>query len=161
MSERISSTEHYLNIADTVSERSTCLRRKYGAIIVINGEVIATGYNGAPRRRKNCTDIGTCVREKMNIPRGQRYEICRSVHGEANAIISAARRDMIGGTLYLSGRDSKTNELVDAAEPCSMCKRLIINAGLSIVIINDPTGFKMTNVAKWIDEDDTIPSERY
>ena len=128
---RISKTEYYLGIADAVSVRSTCLRRKFGAIIVKNDEIIATGYNGSPRGRKTCMDIGTCVREQANVPHGQRYELCGSVHAEANCIISAARRDMIGGTLYLVGRDA--NGLVEA-RPCLMCERLIINAGIAKVV---------------------------
>ena len=99
--ERISKENYYLDIAETVLERATCLRRVYGAIIVKNDEIISTGYNGAPRGRRNCVDMGFCTREAMQVPRGQRYELCRSVHAEANAIISASRRDMVGSTLYL------------------------------------------------------------
>ena len=99
--ERVSKRNYYLDIAQTVLERATCLRRVYGAIIVKNDEIISTGYNGAPRGRVNCSELGYCNREQLRIPSGQRYELCRSVHAEANAIISAARRDMIGGTLYL------------------------------------------------------------
>ena len=90
--ERISKENYYLDIAETVLERATCLRRVYGAIIVKNDEIISTGYNGAPRGRRNCVDMGFCTREAMQVPRGQRYELCRSVHAEANAIISASRR---------------------------------------------------------------------
>ena len=104
MDNRTSKQNYYLDIADAVLERSTCLRRKYGAIIVRNDEIISTGYNGAPRGRRNCSDIGTCTRETLRIPSGERYELCRSVHAEANAIISAARQDMIGASLYLVGR---------------------------------------------------------
>ena len=82
---------YYLDIAEAVASRGTCLRRNFGAIIVKNDQIVATGYTGAPRGRKNCSDLGYCLREKMNVPRGQRYELCRSVHAEANAIISAAR----------------------------------------------------------------------
>src|SRR5699024_685919 len=114
---------YYLDIAQTVLERGTCLRRNFGAIIVKNDEIISTGYVGAPRGRKNCCDLGYCTREKLGIPRGERYELCRSVHAEANAIISASRADMIGSTLYLVGRDYATKELVKEANPCAMCKR--------------------------------------
>ena len=107
---RISKENYYLNIAQTVLERATCLRRVYGAIIVKNDEIISTGYNGSPRGRKNCVDMGFCTREAMQVPRGERYELCRSVHAEANAIISASRRDMVGGTLYLVGRNAQTGE---------------------------------------------------
>ena len=98
---RIDKENYYLDIAETVLERSTCLRRCYGAIIVKNDEIVSTGYNGAPRGRKNCMDLGYCTREAMNVPSGERYELCRSVHAEMNAIISAARRDTLGATLYL------------------------------------------------------------
>ena len=101
--ERVSKRNYYLDIAQTVLERATCLRRVYGAIIVKNDEIISTGYNGAPRGRKNCVDLGYCTREQLKVPRGERYELCRSVHAEANAIISAQRRDMVGAT-HLSGR---------------------------------------------------------
>ena len=101
---RIDKENYYLDIAETVLERSTCLRRCYGAIIVKNDEIVSTGYNGAPRGRKNCMDLGYCTREAMNVPSGERYELCRSVHAEMNAIISAARRDTLGATLYLAGR---------------------------------------------------------
>ena len=130
MDNRTSKQNYYLDIADAVLERSTCLRRKYGAIIVRNDEIISTGYNGAPRGRRNCSDLGTCTRETLRIPSGERYELCRSVHAEANAIISASRQNMIGASLYLVGRDAATNELLSDAMSCSMCKRQIINAGI-------------------------------
>ena len=123
-------------------------------MIVKNDEVISTGYVGAPRGRKNCTDIGTCIRKQLSIPRGERYELCRSVHAEANAIISAARRDMAGGTLYLVGRDAPTGELLHDATSCSMCRRLIINAGLEKVVIRSTAEeFSVVDVADWIQEE--------
>ena len=133
--ERISKENYYLDIAETVLERATCLRRVYGAIIVKNDEIISTGYNGAPRGRKNCVDMGFCTREAMQVPRGQRYELCRSVHAEANAIISASRRDMVGSTLYLVGKDAQTGALLGDATSCAMCRRQVINAGISKVVI--------------------------
>lgn len=155
--ERISKENYYLNIAETVLERSTCLRRLYGAIIVKNDEIISTGYNGAPRGRANCSDLGYCSREAMKIPRGERYELCRSVHAEANAIISASRRDMAGGTLYLVGRDARTHELLSDATSCSMCRRLVINAGLEKVVIRKTeTDFEVVPVSDWIAEDDLL-----
>ena len=155
--ERISKENYYLNIAETVLERSTCLRRLYGAIIVKNDEIISTGYNGAPRGRANCSDLGYCSREAMKIPRGERYELCRSVHAEANAIISASRRDMAGGTLYLVGRDARTHELLSDATSCSMCRRLVINAGLERVVIRkSETDFEVVPVSDWIAEDDLL-----
>ncbi len=155
---RISKENYYLDIAQTVTERATCLRRVYGAIIVNNDEIISTGYNGAPRGRQNCVDLGCCAREAMQVPRGERYELCRSVHAEANAIISAARRDMAGGTLYLVGRDARTGELLGDADSCAMCRRQIINAGLARVIIRrTPTEYEVVPVENWIREDDSLP----
>lgn len=157
MDSRTSKENYYLDIADAVLERSTCLRRKYGAIIVRNDEIISTGYNGAPRGRKNCSDLGGCTRETLKIPSGERYELCRSVHAEANAIISASRRDMIGATIYLVGRDAKTNELLQDANSCSMCKRQIINAGIEKIVIREsPETFRVIPVSEWIENDDSI-----
>ena len=157
MDKRTSKIDYYLNIADTVSDRSTCLRRRYGAIIVRNDEIISTGYNGAPRGRRNCTDIGSCMRDVLNIPSGERYELCRSVHAEANAIISAARRDMLGGTLYLTGRYSKTGEICSDTTPCSMCRRLIINAGIKEVIARRADGEVVrTHVRDWVFNDESM-----
>ena len=155
---RISKDNYYLDIAQTVLERATCLRRVYGAIIVKNDEIISTGYNGAPRGRTNCVDLGFCAREAMNVPRGERYELCRSVHAEANAIISASRRDMAGGTIYLVGRDARTGALLGDATSCSMCRRQIINAGLARVVIRrTPEEFEVVDVREWIDADDSLP----
>ncbi|MBQ6906878.1 MAG: cytidine deaminase [Clostridia bacterium] len=151
---------YYLDIAETVLERGTCLRRNYGTIIVKNDEIISTGYTGAPRGRKNCIDMGVCRREKMNVPRGQRYELCRSVHSEANAIISASRRDMLGSTIYLAGKDMKTGELVHDASSCAMCKRMIINAGIKEVVIrNTKDTYTVVDVNEWIDNDETLTDE--
>ena len=147
MDARTSKENYYLDIADAVLERSTCLRRKYGAIIVRNDEIISTGYNGAPRGRRNCTDLGRCTREELKIPSGERYELCRSVHAEANAIISAARRDMLDATLYLAGRDAKTGETLHDTTSCSMCRRTIINAGIARVVIRrTATEFEVVDV---------------
>lgn len=150
---------YYLDIAETVLERGTCLRRNYGSIIVKNDEIISTGYTGAPRGRKNCNDLGFCKRAKMNVPRGTQYELCRSVHSEANAIISASRKDMIGSTLYLVGKEMKSRELVNNANSCDMCKRLIINAGIDRVIIRDTKSeYRIVLVSEWIEEDDSLES---
>lgn len=154
---RIDKTNYYLDLAETVSERCTCLRRHYGAVIVKNDEIISSGYVGSPRGRKNCSDLGYCVRESLNIPRGERYELCRSVHAEANAIISAARKDMLGGDLYLVGREARTGEYVENANCCSMCKRMIINAGIKRVIIrDDKTEYRVIDVDEWIENDETL-----
>lgn len=157
MDERRDKQNYYLDIADAVLERSTCLRRKYGAIIVRNDEIISTGYNGAPRGRRNCSDLGGCTREVLRIPSGERYELCRSVHAEANAIISASRRDMIGATIYLVGRDAATNELLHDAMSCSMCKRQIINAGIAQVVIRtDKDSYRTIPVSDWVENDDSV-----
>ena len=157
---RISKENYYLDIAETVLERATCLRRVYGAIIVKNDEIISTGYNGAPRGRQNCSDLGFCFREAMQVPRGERYELCRSVHAEANAIISASRRDMVGGDIYLVGRDAHTGELLSDATSCAMCRRLVINAGLKRVIIRKTKEeFEIVDVQEWIDNDDSVSEE--
>ena len=156
---RIDKENYYLDIAETVLERSTCLRRCYGAIIVQHDEIISTGYNGAPRGRKNCADLNYCTRAEMNIPSGQRYELCRSVHAEANCIISAARRDMLGATIYMLCRDPMTGELIPDSTSCSMCRRLIINAGIARIVIRDtPTDYRVVDVQKeWVEEDDSLP----
>ena len=129
---RTDKTNYYLDIAQTVCKRSTCLRRMYGAIIVLNDEIIATGYNGAPRGRANCVDIGKCLREAMKIPSGERYELCRSVHAEANLINAQAT-------------------------PCSMCRRLIINAGIETVVCRvGENEYTVTNVSEWVEQDDSL-----
>ncbi|MEG1028018.1 MAG: deaminase, partial [Oscillospiraceae bacterium] len=141
-------TNYYLDITETICERGTCLRRNFGAIIVVNDEIVSTGYTGAPRGRKNCCDLNYCIRQKLNIPRGERYELCRSVHAEANAIISASRKNMLGGILYLVGVEAATKQLVEEAAPCSMCKRLIINAGIDKVIARiSKTEYKVYEVS--------------
>ena len=160
--QRIEKENYYLDIAQTVLERSTCLRRCYGAIIVQNDEIVATGYNGAPRGRKNCCDLGYCMREKLQIPRGERYELCRSVHAEANAIISASRRECIGATIYLVGKEASTGKILGDATSCSMCRRMIINAGIERVVIRrTETEFSIVPVRQWIDEDDSIADLDY
>ncbi|MGM0378995.1 MAG: dCMP deaminase family protein [Bacillota bacterium] len=149
---------YYLDIAETILERGTCLRRNYGAVIVKNDEIISTGYTGAPRGRKNCIDLGICLRNEKDVPSGQRYELCRSVHAEANAIISAQRKDMLGSTLYLVGKEKKTDELIKDANSCMMCKRLIINAGVDTVIIRDTLDeYRKVKVVDWIYYDETLP----
>ena len=157
MRERRDKVNYYLDLAESVSQRGTCLRRNYGAVIVKNDEVISTGYVGAPRGRQNCSDLGYCLRTKMGIPRGERYELCRSVHAEANAIISASRRDMIGATLYLVGRNVDSGEYIENAVCCSMCKRLVINAGIERVIVrDDKENYRIISVADWIADDESL-----
>lgn len=155
--ERRDKINYYLDLAEVVAERGTCLRRNYGAVIVKNDEVISSGYVGAPRGRENCSDLGVCIREKLMIPRGERYELCRSVHAEANAIISAPRHEMVGSTLFLSGKDARTGEYVVNSNCCSMCKRMVINAGIEKVYVrDDEKNYREILVQDWIDNDDSI-----
>ncbi|MCL2857418.1 MAG: deaminase [Oscillospiraceae bacterium] len=149
---------YYLDIAEAVLERGTCLRRNFGAVIVKNDQIISTGYVGAPRGRRNCCDIGHCTRERLEIPRGERYEMCRSVHAEANAIIHAARADMIKSTLYLVGKEKDTGNYVKNASPCAMCRRMVMNAGISNVIVRN-TREEYANIVvldEWINNDDSL-----
>ena len=156
---RIDKKNYYLDIAGTVLERSTCMRKHYGAIIVQNDEIVSSGYNGAPRGRKNCGDLGYCAREAMNIPSGQRYELCRSVHAEANAIISASRREVLGASLYMVCRDPNTGDLIPGSTSCSMCRRLIINAGITRLVVRDtPTEYRVVDVVReWVECDESLP----
>ena len=155
--ERVSKINYYLDIAQTVAERSTCMRRMFGAIIVKDDSIISTGYNGAPRGRKNCNEIAFCIRDKLQIPRGERYEMCRSIHAEANAIIAAPRDQMLGSTLYMVCVDAKTGELSPGTCSCMMCKRQIINAGIEKVIIRDTkTDYREIMVQDWIENDDSL-----
>jgi len=148
-------TNYYLDIAQTVAERSTCLRRKFGCVIVNNDEIISTGYNGAPRGRINCDELQLCIRETMDIPRGERYEMCRSVHGEQNAVISAGRKDCLGGTLYIVGIDAITGHVEANVSSCMMCKRVIINSGISYVIARETENeYIIYDVEEWIKNDD-------
>jgi len=160
MDNRVSKINYYLDIAATVAERGTCMRKHYGAIIVKNDTIISTGYNGAPRGRCNCCDLGYCLREKLNIPRGERYELCRSVHAEANAIIAASRDQMLGSTIYMTCIDPKTGEVLSGVCSCGMCKRLIINAGIAQVIIRDTKAdYRIIDVREWIDNDDSLSGQ--
>jgi len=146
---------YYLDIAQAVAERGTCLRRLFGAVIVKNDTIISTGYAGAPRGRKNCCDIGSCLRQKYNIPSGERYELCRSVHAEANAIIAASREEMLGATLYLAATTIDRKEIIPGTTCCSMCKRLVINAGISTVIVRDTkSDYRVIDVeTEWVEND--------
>jgi len=126
---RMDRDTYYLKIAERVLERSTCLRRKYGAVMVKNDEIISTGYNGAPRGEYNCIETGICQRDELNIPKGERYELCRAVHAEQNAIISASRQEMLGSTIYIAGLDVKTGDSANPT-PCLLCRRMLINAGV-------------------------------
>ena len=154
---RIDKINYYLDIAETVIERSTCLRRNYGAIIVKYDQIISTGYNGAPRGRKNCSDLGFCMREKLNVPRGERYELCRSIHAEQNCIIAASTNDTLGAELYLVGKNADDGSYIEHANSCAMCKKMIINAGIVTVYIRDnKTEYRKISVADWIEYDDSL-----
>ncbi len=158
--ERVNKTNYYLDIAQTVAERSTCLRKHYGAIIVKNDTIISTGYNGAPRGRRNCTDLGRCIREELAVPRGERYELCRAVHSEANAIIAAARDQMLGATLYMTCVDPRNGNIVPGVNSCAMCKKLIINAGIKTVIVRETTEeYSIYSVASWVNDDESVKGE--
>ena len=158
--DRVTKQNYYLDIAQTVSERSTCLRKRYGAIIVKNDSIISTGYNGAPRGRKNCSDLGHCMRNKLGVPRGERYELCRSVHAEANAIIAAPRDQMLDATLYMVGINSETGELEAGTCSCMMCKRLVLNAGIERVIVRDTKDtYRVILTDEWIKNDDSLSGE--
>lgn len=158
---RIDKTNYYLDIAEKVLERATCLRRKFGAVIVKNDEIISTGYNGAPRGRKNCSDLGFCMREKLNIPRGERYELCRSVHAEQNAIISAARKDLIDSDLYLTGIEVSDSTYIKNPAPCAFCKRLIINAGIKRIFLRiDKETFEEIDVLEYIKNDESLTGKK-
>ena len=155
--ERVSKNNYYLDIAQTVSERSTCLRRRFGAIIVKNDVIVSTGYNGAPRGRKNCCELGTCYRDSLGIPKGERYELCRSVHAEANAIIAAPRERMLGATIYMVCVDPKDNSIVEGCSSCMMCTRLVSNSGITKVIVRDTKEkFRIIDVSDWIENDDSL-----
>ncbi|MGL6198262.1 MAG: deoxycytidylate deaminase [Lachnospiraceae bacterium] len=155
--ERRDKINYYLDLADIVSQRGTCLRRHFGAVIVKNDEVVSTGYAGAPRGRKNCSDMGVCIRQQLMVPRGERYELCRSVHAEANAIISASRDKMIGSSIYLSGREVETGEYVANSNSCSMCKKMVINAGIETVYVRDDNdNYRTISVSEWIENDESL-----
>ena len=154
---RVDKNNYYLDIAEATLERATCLRRIFGAVIVKNDEIIATGYNGAPRGRANCTSLEYCMRDKLKVPRGERYELCRSVHAEQNAIISAARKDIIDGTLYMVGKEVSTGKYIENSMPCAMCKRVIINSGIKNVIIRDTKNkYREIEIKEFIDNDDSL-----
>jgi len=167
MEKRIDKINYYLDIAETVSERGTCYRKNYGSVIVKNDEIISTGYTGSPRGRVNCIDLGYCVRRKLfpEAKGGTRFDLCRSVHSEMNAIISCSRKDMLGGSLYMAGKyldDTKYNENLAgtyAEDPdcCHFCKRLIINSGIEKVYIRlNKTEYKIINVSDWISQDELL-----
>jgi len=164
---RISKDEYYLGIAKEVGRRSTCWRRSIGAIIIRDDQIISTGYVGAPRKTKSSLEHGFCLRDKLKIPHGQRYELCRSVHAEQNAIINAARAgvSLLGGDMYIYGSSFGKNKTIDAF-PCFICKKMIINAGLNRIICSTADGkmkiFRLSDWTKdWQESDILDDSHQY
>lgn len=158
MEERIDKINYYLDIAETVASRATCLRKKYGSVIVNHDQIIATGYSGAPRGRVNCCDLGYCMKKKM-FPdkRHSGYDACRSVHSEQNAIISASRQEMIESTLYLVGYRYEGHDYEEGAAPCLMCRKMIINAGIENVYVRvNKTEYHLYKVQEWIENDELL-----
>lgn len=158
MQNRIDKENYYLDIAETVASRATCLRKKYGSVIVNNDEIISTGYCGAPRGRINCCDLGYCTKKKL-LPNEHHggYDACRSVHSEQNAIISCSRKEMIGSTLYLVGYRTENHNYEEGAAPCLMCRKLIINSGIDKVIVRtNKKEYKIYDVQDWIQNDEYI-----
>lgn len=148
---RPSKDEYYLGIARAVSQRGTCLRRRYGAVLVNNDEIKGTGYVGSPRGAKNCIDVGFCPRQQAGIPPGERYDECNGVHAEQNAIISIARSEATGGTLYVFGENLEEKDGHFQFEPCRLCKRMIVNAGIKLVITGNPAGdIKRYRIKDWL-----------
>ena len=117
--------EYFMQMAELTAQRSTCLRRQVGAIIVKEKHIIATGYNGAPKGLPHCEELGGCLRVKLEIPSGERHELCRALHAEQNAIIQAATlgQSIEGATIYITH------------QPCIICAKMIINAGISRIVI--------------------------
>lgn len=161
MSSRPGKDQYYLNIAREVCRRGTCLRRQYGAVIVNDDQIVATGYAGAPRGVANCVDLGVCLREELEVPPGERYELCRSVHAEMNAVLHAARERTLGGVMYLFGLEVKSGQPTANPEPCQLCRRVIINAGIERVVVQ-PAGQDLKNLypADWIEEENQEAKRR-
>lgn len=158
MENRIDKINYYLNIAKSVADRSTCLRKKAGAVIVNHDEIVSTGYNGAPRGRVNCIDLGYCTKKKTfpDVRHGG-YDACRSVHAEQNALISASRKDMIGGTLYLVLYKPDNGEYDLGSNSCQLCRKMIINSGIEKVVVRtSETEYQEINVEEWIKNDDLL-----
>ncbi len=150
---RPSKDKYYLNIAKEVAQRSTCFRAKIGAVIIRGDQIVSTGYVGAPRKTKDCLERGNCLRDILNIPHGQRYELCRSIHAEQNALINAARAgtSIFNGNMYLYGED-KEGKMINVF-PCFICKKMIINSGIENLICSREDGSLMAfKVNEWISD---------
>jgi dCMP deaminase len=141
--------EYFINIAKAVSLRATCHRRRYGAVITQGNIIVSTGYNGAPRGMVDCLEAGKCTRKDLDIPHGERYELCHSVHAESNAIIRTSLEELKGATIYVSGSDSDSNECDSV--PCMMCKRMILNAHIKKAVYSDGKGgCHVVNPEDWL-----------
>ncbi|MFA5368183.1 MAG: dCMP deaminase family protein [Dehalococcoidia bacterium] len=164
--ERPGKTEHYLNRAKVAAERSTCLRRKVGAVIIKNDAEVSSGYVGSPRETENCIDLGTCIRIEMGTPSGERYELCRSVHAEQNAIINAARTgaNVMDGEMYISSEligsayAESPKKMSQTNRPCALCMKEILNAGVKKVYMRDElsgevSSYSPADIRKWLDEE--------
>lgn len=158
-SKRVDKINYYLDIAEAVAERGTCLRKNFGCIIVKNDEIISTGYTGAPRGRKNCIDLAFCTKKEKfpDIHHGG-YDACRSVHAEQNAMLSASRKDMLGSTMYLVGKRMDNGNYEPGANSCQMCRKMMINAGIKELIIRGETReeYLIVKVEDWIEKDDLL-----
>jgi dCMP deaminase len=158
MEERRDKINYYLDIAEAVAGRATCLRKKYGTVIVNNDQIISTGYAGAPRGRVNCCDLGYCTKKKL-MPDSHHsgYDACRSVHSEQNAMISASRNEMLGGILYLVGYRTESHSYEEGAAPCLLCRKMIINAGIEKVYVRvSKDEYKLFLVEDWIKDDELL-----
>ncbi len=131
---RISKINTYLNVAEVFAYRSTCIKRKYGAVIVKNDVVISTGYNGSPRGYENCCDVGECPRMKLEMHQGEGYDICRAIHAEQNALLNCSREQTMGADIYLTGINPEDNT-IHPAKPCPLCARFLLQAGIKNVIM--------------------------
>lgn len=153
MPNRISKDEYYMNIAREAVARSTCFRARHGAVIVKDDQIISTGYVGAPRKTKDCFERGNCLRRELGIPSGQRYELCRSVHSEQNAIINASRSgiSLLGAKMYLySVKLDEEKEVPIDAYPCFICKKMIVNAGIAELVSRQSDGsLKVFKIEDW------------
>lgn len=160
MKERVSKLQYYINIAKQVASRSTCLRRHYGCVIVKNDEIIATGYNGAARGETNCCDIyDVCPRSHMAHNSGD-YSDCPAVHAEQNAMLSAARQQMLGATMYLVGFDAETGEHLDEVRPCPICARMIKNSGIKKLVYCEKTCIHEAYLANWKSSESITNADR-
>jgi len=143
--------EYFIEIAKAVAARATCLRRRYGAVVTKENIIVSTGYNGAAAGVTDCLEVGKCTRMELQIPHGQRYELCHSVHAEANAIIRASADELKNATIYISGVDSDGSECNSG--PCMMCKRMILNARIGRVVYSDGTGdYHVSDPTDWLQD---------